>query len=609
MSMTEEEVRRRLAGQITPEQVRERYAAMREKRGAIPSMMSGIGRGVQDFFEGIQQLMLSDELGPNDVTTPRREFTQMVNEDRAQVSGDEVDPLGRLIGQSAMLAPLMAIPGGSGPLLTRLAAGAATGGVSGALQYAPSGTTRERVFNTGMGAVGGAVVPEVVRGGLTAGTGVVRSAAGRTGPTPEALARAADYDALGIRATTGQVTRNPRALANERNLGQMAGVGDEIMAIRAGQQPALVEALDNAVGGPRMTPTQAGDEIVGALGTRFSDGGVYQRLGREIDGLYTAARAADGADNVLPFSDFMRSAEEALVNFEDVIPGPVQTRLREFAEDRAFTVAEAVKLRQLLNARSRSTNNPAEGSALTALKRSLDEVMGAAAESGTGGEALSLFQQASAASAQRARMFDGLEQVVAERVAPDDFVRRFVIGGKRDDLLRMRNTLRREGGAEGARAWEVMRRQVLEHLQDNAVNEAGAFGQAGYNRALEKIGVDRLRVFFNNDEIAQLQRIGRAATNLLSDPPSGGIPIGNRSGTAAGNLSNAPFMDWVNRITRSREAAQAVRGSPVDRIANAQTNRNIADRLTNPRGINPFAVPGGIMGVLTARALAGGGGR
>ena len=359
-----------------------------------------------------------------------------------------------------------------------------------------------------------------------------------------------------------------------------------------------------------MTQTEAGDRIMGTLGSRFDDKGIYRAMGNKIDALFDQARSAPGTDDVLPLSGFATRIGETMDNFEDVIPDVVKSRLAGFVNDRPFTVGEAFKLRQLINARSRSTSDPAQAAGLSAIKRGLDEFLGESAERGVGGEALTLFQQANAASRERATAFGarGLQEVVGDKVAPDDFVRRFIVGGKRDDLLRMRQTLLEEGGERGAAAWETTRRQVLEHLQDNAVNDAGSFSASGYNRTMERIGVDKLRVFFNNDELAQLQRIGRAATDLFTDPPSGGIPVGNKSGTGAMNWSNMPLLRGLSGVANLRQANHALSGSAVDRVSQGSRNQEIANMLTNPMGANPFAIPGGIMGVLAARAAAGGGG-
>lgn len=615
MAMSEEEVRQLLSGSggggdgpLSAEEARRIYFGTPARPGSgkapIERVPGSLMRGLEDAGEGVKQLFLQ-------LTDPDRaaEYTEQVNRERAEFAeSGENEPISRFIGQALPLLPLAAVPGGgSANLLTRLAAGAAAGGAAGGAQFAPSGTMRERGLNTALGTAGGALAPEAVRGITRGGSALMRSLFGRTGASDDALARQADFEALGVRPTTGQVTRNPRALAEERNVAQIPGVGDRVRAVRAGQAPRLAEALDEAVPGESVTQTEAGRRIMGTLGTRFDDEGIYRQMGRQIDDLFSQARNAAGADDVLDADAFTSRISSTLDDFEDVIPQPVKTRLSQFGDERPMTVGEAFKLRQLLNARSRNTTDPATGAAMSAIKGELDDFLAEAGEQGVGGDALTLFQRANDASRRRARAFSGdLQKVVDDRVAPDDFVRRHIIGGNVDDIRQMRVTLLRKGGERGQSAWDTARRQVVDYLQDKSVSDTGNFSASRYNSALDRLGRDKLEVLFEDAELGQLERIGRAATNLFSDPPSGGIPIGNRSGTAAGNIANIPGGGFMERISRGRAANRALQGSPVDRLGQGQRNSMIADMVTNPMGTNPFAAPGGLLGLLgTRRVLEG----
>lgn len=582
----------------------------RSGRSRLEQVPGSFARGFAETGTGIAQAAL-EAFGPEGASEILGEEVARERRQREATGGDE--PFSRFIGQAASLLPLAFLPGGQGSLLARLASGGAAGAVAGATLPTESGRPESRAFNAAIGAPFGAVAPEVVRAGARPAAALGRRLLGRAGPTDDALARQADFEALGLQPTSGQLTQNPNEIARELTLAQQ-DVGAPILARRAGQSTRLSEMLDEAVPGPRMTQTQAGREITETLGQRQQTTGssIFNRLREATNRLFERARNSAGADEVLDADAFLnfspqngRALANVLDDFEDAIPRPVMRRLESFAKDRDFTIREAAKFRQLLNSRIRNSDEPATQAALGEIKGLLDDFMASADVSGEAAEAMELFQRGIAASRRQNQAFSGeLQKVASGQVPVDDFVSRFIINSGVDDLRQLRVTLLRQGGEQGQQSWQIARRQVIEFLTDKAVNDQGAFKASSFNRALDRIGRDKLRVLFEDGEVELLERIGRVGTAAFSRPPTGGVSgLGNPSGTAPALIGQLPGFGGIQSLRQSGNVGRALQASPFDVLGNRQAAASAANLFTNPGGANPFAPIGGLAGLLSARDI------
>ena len=570
-----------------------------------PTFRESVGQGMSDITDGMMQAKLM-------ATNPdhAREFTATVNAERDDFEARGGSKMfGRAVGNVMATLPAALIPGGGQSLLARLALGGVAGGLAGGAQFAPSGTALEKVQQVGVGAGTGAVVPEAARVALrpVAATGRAVTGASRQ-PAPGALARQADFDKLQVRPTSAQVTRVPEQFAEEMNYAQVPEVGSPIRAVREAQSPILAQRLDEVVQAPSQTPVAAGRQIQDALGTRRTRSGIFGRMTDEGNDLFDAARAAPGNSDVLDYSTLMAKVAGTMDEFEGAVPAAVRRRLARYSRPDApeFTVKEAFKLRDLINNLNPRNGTP-ETVALGRLTSQLDEFLDA---SSMGGDAIGLFRQARAAWAKRGDAFSAapMLQTVDERLAPDDFVRRAILGGKVDDVARLKTTLIEEGADTGSQAWEAARRQVVEHLESVALNDAGAFSATKYNRALAQLGEEKLAILFGREEREMLETIGRAATNLFTDPASGGIPVGNRSGTAAAAMdmmsgSAGPLGRLLGPLLKHVRGNQAVQralgGSPVP--PQSPFNIRVANFLVNPGGRSPLAAGAGAIAAGTGR--------
>jgi hypothetical protein len=642
-----------------------------QNKGSGRPVSEGLKRGVLDVGQGMKQLYLM-------ATDPEaaKSYTDQVNREIAAYEASRGQDAGfdwaRLGGSVAATAPAMFIPGGQAGLLARLGMGALAGSISGAANFSEAGTWEDKALQGGLGAVTGAVAPEAVRLGVKgvvgagqAASNVGRKALGATASNADILAdiqragsqidngfdlgkmsadirdrlladakaqlktsgqldadallRSQDYAKLGVKPTMAQLSRDPRQWQTERNLAQVQGVGDELLNRFSEQPGVLLKNLEGMRTGTATTPIEAGQAAMDVIGSRVKKSGVYGELGKRIDDIYTEARSAPGAQAEIPFKPFKTQISSVIEQFEDKIPAPIVKRLGDFDDPkgtRYFSVAEAAKFRELLNARI-ADGDPAQAKALGAIKRELDAYMSSVGESvgDEGVEAIKLFQRGTQASAKRAQEFSAppLSQTVAGEVQPDDFFKRFVLNAKVSDLNQLKSNLTRADVPDalrqsGAEAWENLRGQTIQYLINKASPDGQAFSQANYRRALESIG-PRMEVLFSPEERGMLFTLQRASQNLFSQPATGGIPLVNQSGTGAAianmmqKASAIPGAGTVlqasaNAIREQAQmnaAQQALMGgvggaAAAQRAANQQGSRAVAASIAaNPFGLQPFA--------------------
>lgn len=639
----------------------------------ITSFGERMGRGVLDVGQGLKQLYMMAVRPPEEA----KAYTQEVNKEIAayqeRLGSKPGLDIARGLGSMAAQAPAMLIPGGQAALLPRLAAGALSGAVTGASEFSQEGTFADKGMQAAVGAVGGAALPEAMRGLARGVVGAGQSVAGgirkitpsnvtnadilaavqSTGrsfdPTfdvgkisneikdqlvkdakeqlrvsgeldPMALVRVQDFKKLGIDPTKAQITRDPRQWQMEMNLAQIAGVGEPLLQRKSEQPGQLVSVLEKMRGGEPVAPYTAGSQVAEAIGSQFEKTGTYGELGKKLDAIYEAARRADGAKAELPFGPYQAKIADVLDRYEDFIPPSVTKRISQFAEgkDRPFTINEAVKFREMLSDLTNATDKR-ERTAMTRLKTILDETMVETAESAgpNAVDAIKLFRQGITSYAERARAFEtkGLKEAIeVDELKPETFINRYVLGSSVNDLKKMRDVLNRtdisaEQQAANAQAWETIRSQVVQDMIEKSSKEEGKFSQKAYRDALERLGKftgkgnSKLEILFNPEEIGTLSAVRRVSEAAFSDVGSGGVPLVNRSGTAAGiaNLLGstplvgqtiAPTMKGLQQLSQASQVQQALAASPVQTTATAtaqQALRDAAARVIGGGGFTPYA--------------------
>lgn len=415
------------------------------------------------------------------------------------------------------------------------------------------------------------------------------------GFTPDQALRAADFEAVGIKPTTGQITRDfgqqqfeIEQLAKSGNPHLQRPMAERMVA----QNRALLSSADELQGMVGGTP----DELIAGVSTKTALRGKERELQRTASELYKRAREAKGVDAKVPTKDFLAKTKEVLDDFEDVIPPPIKARLDEFSEGaRKLTVGEAEKFRQLINSRI-DTPDRAAATGMRKIKDALDEAVDSLAEGKD--EAAKLFAAGREASRAKHAEFsqkDIVEAIVNKKAQftdtiPDEqVVKKVVLAGSIDDLNKVKLSLntgteaQREAGKE---AWDNIRAATTKKLMDSALsgsarNEAGEviFNANALQKELDKIGLKKLRMIYTQPEIEKLYAIKRAGQALI--PLRSAVNYSNTSSALKARFNSAikalpggdNFVDFWLRGARNR----ALEGKPV---TEAMRRQQMAKRIT-----------------------------
>lgn len=378
-----------------------------------------------------------------------------------------------------------------------------------------------------------------------------------------ALLRKKDFEAAGIDPLLGQITRDPMQFAQELNLRGLAGVGDPIAARLNGQ--AL--ALKNGVGqyaGDAAEAFKAGDQLSTSLK------GIDESMRQRVTGLYQAARNDAGKDLDVPLQGLAQDYAQILQDFGDKVPSGVRNNLNALGLDplnpsnqkKLFTIEDADKLLKVINQNDPGMADKPMSTALRSLRNAVKNAVLSA--DATGGP----FKPAVDAAAQRFRLHEAipsLEAAANGTTAADDFVKRFVINGKVNDVQGMGKLL----ASVDKDAYNQARSQLGADLQRAAFGENMAgdkgFAQERFNKRLRELGTDKLAAFFSPEEIANLKTLGRVGSYITSQPAGSAVNNSN-TGSALFNLATkmpgggmlGNVASGINAVTRSvKNAATA----------------------------------------------------
>lgn len=612
------------------------------------SSIGGVMQGMADPVVGAVQTVANlpgvksifGDLVNNAVKQKEAEYQDA----RASAGRDGFDA-GRMVGNVA--SPVNLIAAAKVPMAAttagRVGQGAALGGVAGAME--PVNETDkfwdEKLKQVGAGTLGGAVatpllgkVGDVIarksKAGITGasnqmvddainkaleGTGqtvadfnpqtldAIRSqvhASLQSGKKLDAAAalRKADFEKLGIDPLLGQITRDPMLWAKEMNLRGVAGVGDPIAARLNGQQMALKDGIGQFANGADEA-FKAGEAISGAL--KNTDEAMRQR----VSGLYAAARNDAGKDLDVPLTGLAQDYADVLNRFADKVPSGVRNQFEQLGlmngnQTKVFTIENADKLLKVIN--DHVGEDKATNTALSELRNSVkNAVLGADPSGGP-------FKPAVDAAAQRFRLHEAipaLADAANGNTAADDFVRRFVINGKANDVQGMGKLLKMADPDSFSQA----RSQLGEDLRRAAFGENMAgdkgFSQERFNKRLRELGTEKLSAFFSKEEIDTLKTLGRVGAYIKSEP-AGGATNWSNSGSAVFNLmGKVPGAGYLNNVVSGVNAiAVPIKNAATARASlAAEVPASVAD-LTPQQANILAAIMGG--GSLAAGSAASG---
>lgn len=598
---------------------------------------SDLGAGVVQGFAYAGDKLgqgLNSALGTNfdtssyDRFTNQRKDIQDFHQARRQQAGQGYD-VARLGGQIAATAPLGALGRGyeGAAILSKAGAGvaaqnAAVGAAIGGAGFA--GDANQRLDNAVLGGIGGAAgaaLGEKVGQGVSKAMNEVRNtgpqAAQRTAQAidkslddalrqqgmslselsddvvnglrkeaadalksgknlnPEAVARKAVLDQVGIKGTKAQVSGNAQQWQKEAELAKLQNVGAPLREKFIDDNKQLASLLDSAnarTGGKAVDQLGAMQNAISALGNQLDQNKQF------INAAYEAARKAPGNDVVLDGRGFANDAFTALENnyAASSLPPSVQKIIKEVADNpEKFTLGKSEELVKILNREYKSSlqmGQPTSATYSIGLVR--DALNGRQAEAmqgllSSGNDAAKAYQfarQANQFNASQIEQIPLLKDIIKD-VEPDKLFNKHILNsnvselGKTIDLL---NNVNPQAVAD-------IKQQALEFIANKAIKQNGQFSPAGMKRALDGIGDRRLSTLFEPDELKNIKNIGKAGEYLVSQPAHSYV---NNSNTASASI-NSLMNFFGNPKVKAVLNIPYLKDYVVDPVANYGSTRSV----------------------------------
>lgn len=388
----------------------------------------------------------------------------------------------------------------------------------------------------------------------------------------EALRRLADFRTVGATPTRGMLTLDPVQVTAEKNLAKI-GANSQDAALQGlprvfnENNQTLIRNMNNVGGASEANPIAAGNLIVGQVNARNN------ALNSAESAAWDAARSSPSYRQPI-YPDGINAMNRQLG--EEALMGYLPKQISDYAESflsgqQPFTPQHYRNLRSMLSNELAKGGN--EAAAARAAIRGLDSVeirpivnpggidfgntpvtqqMGNALRmaDAQAGESINLIDQARAATAAKYRYQEGsplVRTVLGEgRTAdPERLANSYVINGSLNDARRVLD----EVGPGGVAAIkDVLATHIKRKALSGAADEVGNVSQSKLNSALRDIGMDKLRLFFSPEELAQLQATGRVASYMQHQPigsavnnsNSGALMVGKAYDVLKGALGSLP---------------------------------------------------------------------
>lgn len=404
--------------------------------------------------------------------------------------------------------------------------------------------------------------------------------------------RQMDFEAEKVPALRGQITRDPAQYSRDMNVRGIEGVGEPVAQRLQAQNQAITQGLAG-FGGPKAAEKfQAGEQMTQALSK------LDEQLSGNVRRAYQNARASAGKDWDVPMQGLAQDVAGVIDDFgvgaeKNAVPSAIVSRLKSFgvvADDgmkqrKVFNYEEADKLLKQINAHD-DGQNASIGALRAAVKKAILE----------GGGEGDPFAPARKLAAERFQLLDAipaLDAVVKGKAAPDDFVQKFIIGGKVKDLQKLKSVLPDDTLAEA-------KKQIAQVIYEGAF-KGNATGDkmaspAGLQQAMKTIGTDKLKVFFTQAEIDKLNRLTRITAYANTEPAWGTVARGgNPGGVLLGGVARlagagSKVLPLVSPLQAGMRANSALNTS-IPKTANLSPEEvaNLA-RLLNVAGVGAGAL-------------------
>lgn len=620
------------------------------------------------------------DTGAYDRFTNQRKDIQDFHQARRQQAGQGYD-VARLGGQIAATAPLGALgrsyegaailsKAGAGVAAQNAAVGAAIGGAG----FAENG--KQRLENAALGGVGGAAgaaigekvgqgVAKITRSVKNTGTRAAQQTAQaidknlddalrQQGMTlgdlsddvanglrkeardalkagknlnPEAVARKAVLDQVGIKGTKGQVSGNAEVWQREAELAKLQDVGAPLREKFIDDNKQLANLLEVAI---KNTHGNAVDQYAAVKSA--SDALVlnYNRGKDVAANLYNKARVAQGNDVLLDGAGlandiYTRLDDEAVASF---LPPDIAKKINQFSSTYnpssfngdslspgflgspdniapLFTLKKADEFIKNLNRHYKASLNAngqptattyALGIVRDAVNKRIDDAI--AIMSPDGNKSAQLYQAARQAYKNNAQLTEQLPLLrdALKGIEPDQLFSKRILNGNVNELT---ETVKVLAKVDPTAIYNI-KQQVLEFIASKAIKQNGQFSPAGMKSALDSISNRRLSILFGPDELKHIKNIGKAGEYLVMQPNHSYV---NNSNTASATMNklmdffgspkvksvlNLPYLkdyvvDPISNYGNSRAVNNALRpdvsGSPLAPTPPTAQEQSLIDRL------------------------------
>lgn len=405
-------------------------------------------------------------------------------------------------------------------------------------------------------------LPRNIRDGLRAD--VRRAMASGDEINPDALRRLADFRATGTTPTRGMVSLDPVQISKEQNLAKIgansADGGLQGLARVQNQNNAQLIGNLNTLGAVSGNVDDAGRLVTSSVAGRSAG------LRSAEDAAWNAARNSPGYrqpissgvlsdinralddEGMMPFmsekiTNYMAAFQSGQRPFTPQDYRNLQSMLaREAAKggNEGFAAGMAQRILAQADIAPPQPTGPAVTTAATAATMQADDAAGAAARNSL--DAVNQARQATRSAYAYEDSSPLVRSVLSDGATsdPQRIAQRFVIGGTTNEA----RVLAQEVGPQGI---QTVKNALLAHLKSKALNDAadevGKFSQSAFNKELNKIGLDKLRIFFTPEEIARLQANGRVASYMQVQPVGSAVNNSN-----SGALLAAKVSDWLSMI-------------------------------------------------------------
>lgn len=397
---------------------------------------------------------------------------------------------------------------------------------------------------------------------------------------PAAAMRAQDFRNLGIQPTLGQITREPSQYAQELNMRGVAGVGGPLATRFNQQNTQLQQALYGLTGNAADT-YQAGSAIKNSLQS------IDNQMSQQVSGAYAAAKASSGKNLDVPLTGVAQDYAQVLNDFGDKVPSGVRNNFNQLGlmggtQQKTFSIENAENLLKVINANQ--SNDPATNAALGQLRSSVKNAILTADDQG------GVYAPARAMAAQRFAMHEqipALEASANGSINPDDFVRKYLVGGKTDQVSAMAGLLK----SQAPEAFQEARNQLGAQLAvkgfgQNVAGDA-PFKPAAFGQQMQAFGPAKLGAFYSPDEINQLNTIGRVGSYMNSFPSSAPVNTSNSASAVASlvgaGVKKIPYVGGLIDNANNRMFVNKALGAALTNAKNPSTPvdpRLLADALS-----------------------------